>query len=358
MPSAEFLRHDCPPAEAVLPSDLQHPVADVGCNETGKLADNSLQTHISGAEYQTLLESTKAIPWAIDFKTMSFTYIGPQIQTLLGWPRGSWKSVNDWAERIHADDRGKVVDFCVAQSIAGSDHEADYRALTASGDTVWIRDVVHVVRDAQGDVASLVGFMFDITERKRTEEKLAVLQQQLEVYSYQDGLTGVGNRRLLDTVLAREWANAQQTATSLSIIMLDVDHFKSYNDHYGHTQGDECLKRIVHLLQAALRPNDFFARFGGEEFIAVLPNTSLELASNLAEQCRSALLTARILHEASSVHEVVTASFGVACVVPSEQITVPMFIDFVDTQLYSAKKNGRNRVSSAAVSQLIASENL
>ena len=98
--------------------------------------------------YKTLLESTKAIPWKIDWATMRFAYIGPQIEELLGWTPDSWETVEDWAERMHPDDRQWVVDFCVAQSKAGVDHEADYRALTQDGNYVWIRDVVHVVRDA------------------------------------------------------------------------------------------------------------------------------------------------------------------------------------------------------------------
>src|SRR6185436_19989384 len=92
--------------------------------------------------YKTLLESTKAIPWKIDWATMRFAYIGPQIETLLGWAQDSWLTVEDWATRIHADDREQVVQFCVAQSKAGMDHEADYRALTRDGGYVWIRDVV------------------------------------------------------------------------------------------------------------------------------------------------------------------------------------------------------------------------
>jgi len=124
------------------------------------------------AVYKTLLESTKAIPWKIDWATMSFAYIGPQIEPLLGWSQASWVSANDWAERIHPEDREQVVNFCLSQSQSGIDHEADYRALTRDNGYVWIRDVVHVVRNAQGEVESLVGFMFDISERKRTEEKL------------------------------------------------------------------------------------------------------------------------------------------------------------------------------------------
>src|SRR3954468_7593567 len=127
--------------------------------------------------YKTLLESTKAIPWRIDWKTMKFSYIGPQIEQLLGWTPASWDSVQDWAERMHPDDRAWVVDFCVAQSKAGVDHEADYRALTKDGSYVWLRDVVHVKRTEDGEVEALIGFMFDISERKRTEKQLLTLQR-------------------------------------------------------------------------------------------------------------------------------------------------------------------------------------
>lgn len=130
--------------------------------------------------YKTLLESTKAIPWRIDWRLGEFTYIGPQIEELLGWPQASWRTVGDWADRIHEGDRDRVVAFCVQQSKAGADHEADYRALTACGDYVWIRDVVHVARDIDGEVEALVGFMFDITERKKIEGRLVELQQTLE----------------------------------------------------------------------------------------------------------------------------------------------------------------------------------
>ena len=188
--------------------------------------------------YRTLLESTKAIPWKIDWATMAFTYIGPQIEALLGWAPSSWKTVNDWAERMHPDDRQKVVEFCVAQSQAGTDHEADYRALTKDGGYVWLRDVVHVVRKPDGGVDSLIGFMFDISERKRTEEKLARLQKELEALSFQDGLTGVGNRRMFDAVMQREWIAGQESGKPLSLILIDIDFFKSYNDYYSQIQGD------------------------------------------------------------------------------------------------------------------------
>src|SRR5579863_4473557 len=149
--------------------------------------------HDNDAVYKTLLESTRAIPWKIDWSTQTFAYVGPQIEALLGWTSDSWATVQDWVERMHPDDQKWVIDFCVQQSKAGIDHEADYRALNRDGSYVWIRDVVHVVRNPDGSVDSLVGFMFDISERKKNEEELLRLQRELEDLSFKDGLTGVAN---------------------------------------------------------------------------------------------------------------------------------------------------------------------
>lgn len=120
--------------------------------------------------YKTLLESTNAIPWKLDWATMTFAYIGPQIEQVLGWPQASWVSSQDWIDRMHPEDRIWVVDYCIAKSIEGEDHEADYRAMTKDGNYVWIRDVVHVVRNADGTANALLGFMFDIDERKKMKK--------------------------------------------------------------------------------------------------------------------------------------------------------------------------------------------
>jgi len=297
--------------------------------------------------YKTLLESTKAIPWRIDWKTMTFSYIGPQIEQLLGWKQDSWLSVNDWVERMHPDDRDYVVDFCVSQSRAGVDHEADYRALTDNGDYVWIRDVVHVVRK-DGEVEALVGFMFDISERKKTEEHLVRLQKQLEEYSFQDGLTGIANRRMFDTVLEREWSNAQRTGLPLSLLILDIDYFKQYNDHYGHLQGDECLRRVAQTLSlAANRPRDFIARIGGEEFIWLLPETDAESAGLVARKCLHLIRQQHIPHECSAVSALITLSLGVGTTVVHLGDSALNFVEQVDKLLYLAKHNGRMRAEFA-----------
>lgn len=295
--------------------------------------------------YKTLLESTKAIPWKIDWKTMTFAYIGPQIEQLLGWEPASWVSANDWAARIHEEEREKIVNFCVAQSKSGIDHEADYRALTKNGDYVWIRDVVHVVRDEKGEVEALVGFMFDISERKKTEEKLIELQKKLEELSYRDSLTEIANRRMFNSILEREWADAQRNQTPLSLILLDIDYFKQFNDHYGHIHGDECLKQVAQILSTtATRPRDFLARFGGEEFVLVLPETDVESAKKIAERCKDFIAQAKIPHTKSFIGNTLTVSLGVATITPSRADESIAFIREVDRRLYQAKQHGRNSI--------------
>ncbi|OOG56602.1 sensor domain-containing diguanylate cyclase [Rhodanobacter sp. C03] len=297
------------------------------------------------AVYKTLLESTRAIPWKIDWATMAFAYIGPQIESLLGWEPSSWISVQDWAERMHPEDRAWAVDFCVAQSMAGVDHEADYRALCSNGDYVWIRDVVHVVRNDDGTVNSLIGFMFDISERKRTEQRLIDMQSELEELSYKDGLTGVANRRRFDAIIALEWNNARRNKQPLSLVMLDIDYFKQYNDHYGHLQGDQCLKLIASTLDsAATRARDFVARFGGEEFVLVLPETDESAALKVAERCCAMIAKAQIPHERSGTGSMLTVSLGVATTIPVHGDEVLPFIETADKRLYQAKQQGRNRI--------------
>ena len=297
------------------------------------------------AVYKTLLESTRAIPWKIDWPTMRFAYIGPQIEPLLGWRQASWVSAEDWASRIHPEDRERVVNFCIAQSQAGVDHEADYRALTQDNGYVWIRDVVHVVRNDAGEVESLVGFMFDISERKKTEEKLLALQKELEALSFKDGLTGIANRRQFDTSLAREWESARQSQQPLSLLLIDVDHFKQYNDLYGHLQGDSCLTEIAQTLRLALvGPRDLVARYGGEEFILVLPDTDLAGAQRVAERCQRLIEKLAIAHAQSPHGQRVTISLGVGTAVPGEGMAPTELMQTVDRLLYQAKQNGRNRI--------------
>ncbi len=295
--------------------------------------------------YRTLLESTKAIPWKIDWTSMKFAYIGPQIEALLGWSPESWVSVEDWAMRMHPEDREYVVNFCVAQSQAGVDHEADYRALTKDNGYVWIRDVVHVVRNDKGEVEALIGFMFDISERKKTEDQLLSLQKELEVLSFKDGLTNIANRRRFDSCFELEWERARREHQPLSLLLFDVDFFKQYNDLYGHIQGDKCLIAIAQTLSLALDgPRDLVARYGGEEFVVLLPEADAEVARKVADRCQRLIQKQSIVHALSPHGHRVTVSIGAGSVVPGEREKPTDFINAVDQQLYAAKNNGRHRI--------------
>ena len=167
-----------------------------------------------------LLESTNAIPWVIDWATKEFSYIGPQIEKLLGYPRQSWVDANVWSERIHHEDRERVVNYCISQSENGEDHYADYRALAEDGSIVWIRDIVHVVRE-QGTTKEITGFMFDITERKCVEDELDISKKSLELSNYvlEKLAAGEALKNIFDTLTMGAEKNVN--GAFASILLLD-----------------------------------------------------------------------------------------------------------------------------------------
>lgn len=180
-------------------------------------------------------------------------------------------------------------------------------------------------------------------ELSRANEMLAESNQMLQRLSYLDALTDVPNRRYFDEVLGREYKRAARTKTTLSLIMADIDHFKDFNDTYGHQEGDKCLVEVAAAISSRLkRPGDIAARYGGEEFAAVLPRTSPEDAFRLAEEMRRAVTDLGLSHEGSAF-EKVTISLGVAWHDPPQEDGVEGLIKAADQALYLAKGGGRNR---------------
>lgn len=204
-------------------------------------------------------------------------------------------------------------------------------------------------RDEIGRLASSFDAMVQ-TISERTEQ-LQLANEQLIFLSVQDGLTGIANRRMFDSYMRKEWRRAMREQTNLSLIMLDVDFFKGYNDAYGHQQGDRCLVAVATALQQHVRrPADLAARYGGEEFVMVLPSTHAEGAMILAERVREAILALNIEHRASSVSPFVTVSLGVVTAVPrvgQNEDGMDAFLEAADRGLYLAKHQGRNRTISA-----------
>lgn len=295
--------------------------------------------------YKTLVETTKAIPWKIDWDTKQFSYIGPQIEELLGWTPESWETAQDWIDRMHPEDREHTVNMCITLSDEGTDHEADYRALNKDGSYVWIRDVVHVLRDNDKTTA-LIGFMFDISERKRLELELEKLNKRNAELLLQDPLTQVANRKALKERLEQEFKRAQRNDRPLSILFIDIDHFKNYNDQYGHLQGDNCLIAVADLLKSMFnRAYDFVARFGGEEFVVLLPETRQQEAILLAERFRQAVNRLEVPVAEQELVPEITVSIGVNTH-GQEQFypSIESFVHSADELLYLAKDQGRNQV--------------
>lgn len=160
-----------------------------------------------------------------------------------------------------------------------------------------------------------------------------------------DGLTGIPNRRRFDETLTLEWNRTRRHGAPLALILLDIDFFKSYNDHYGHPQGDDCLRKVAAVLAATLqRASDTLARYGGEEFAAILPDTSLDSAVDMAELMRCRVMDLAIPHGYSRVAACVTVSLGVAACIPAERNSAAELVEAADGALYQAKHAGRNRV--------------
>ncbi|MEE1949282.1 diguanylate cyclase [Pseudomonas alcaligenes] len=183
--------------------------------------------------------------------------------------------------------------------------------------------------------------------RARVKTHLTLKRQgdYLRSMAMLDGLTGVANRRKLEARLEAAWSQACRDNGPLSLIMIDVDYFKKYNDHYGHQRGDQCLRRLAMALAATLnRPYDLLARYGGEEFACLLPDTDLAGAERVAQKMLAAVAELRIEHLASDVGPQVSLSLGVATVLASARLTPQELLRRADEQLYLAKAGGRARV--------------
>jgi diguanylate cyclase (GGDEF)-like protein len=230
-------------------------------------------------------------------------------------------------------------------SVSEKDQDLEM-AIESGGSDYLVKPVSRAVLGAK--IASM--HRIDDMRRRQVElsQQLQLAYSELELTSQRDGLTGVSNRGNFDVTLQREASRAKRSRTALSVVLVDVDLFKRFNDYYGHPAGDACLRRVAQALQSACRrPADFVARYGGEEFVLVLPETPVEGARLVAEQARAAVLACAIAHAPAAGEKFVTISVGVATAAPGDDIGPERLIAAADAALYRAKDLGRNRVIAA-----------
>ena len=275
-------------------------------------------------------------------------YVSPASTKLLGW--AAEQLVGSRAlHSCNADD--SLVTEAVLRDMGdgiGSDVSVTYRALHRLGHEIWIEANVRMTYDPDtGRSNGAVMISRDITARKTVEAGLKSLATT-------DGLTGIANRRRLDEVLQSEWRRSAREGTALSIALIDVDLFKSYNDQYGHLAGDDCLRQLAQTLNTVFRrPGDLLARYGGEEFGAVLPSTEAPGAWDVAEAARDAVEKCGLIHDGNPLSKVVTISVGVATAYPMPDRDVKEGLELLlrtaDKALYESKRTGRNQVKSIQV---------
>jgi len=297
------------------------------------------------AEFRLLAEESSDMVTRIDLDGR-LLYVSPSSARLVGWPAEQLKGTPALAG-VNSEGLPQV-ELLVASLKRGEAEDARiaYRTRHREQGQIWIESAMRVTRTAgTGEIDGVVAISRDISAQKLLEDKLASLARS-------DGLTGLANRRQFDERLREEWARARRDGTPLSLLLIDVDHFKKYNDHYGHQAGDRCLHWVANVLaEAARRPADLAARYGGEEFVLVLPNTDAAGCGEVGELIRAGLRSLGLVHALNDPSRQLTISLGGATIWPGAapaSIECSSLIEAADQALYAAKQNGRDRLVMSA----------
>lgn len=314
---------------------------------------------VSEERLRFALEGTGDGIWDWNIATNE-VFFSKRWKEMLGFAEDEIKgSLNEWKERVHPDDIAKVLQDVQAHFDGKTEiYTNEHRARCKDGTYKWIFDRgVVAERDENNHPIRMVGSHTDISEPKRIEAELIIAKEQAEAanialklksdelkkLSMHDGLTRIPNRRYFDEVYEKTYKEAVRESKSLAIMMIDVDHFKNFNDHYGHAQGDECLIKIADALQKSLkRPSDFVARYGGEEFVVLLDDVDEDGMKTVAENLVNSIRKLNIPHAFSSAAPYVTISVGAAFShAPSDK--KKELLKRADEAMYRSKESGRDR---------------
>ena len=281
----------------------------------------------------------------------SEVYFSPQLKRMLGYgPAEIQPTLESWSEQLHPDDKPLVMK-AIADHIQGlrERYEAEYRLKNRNGHYLWVHDRGRVCeRDAQGQATRVVGMVRNITDQKAVEADLLSRATH-------DSLTGLGNRRECEDRLHSLIATCQRVDVPLGVCLLDIDHFKSVNDTYGHAAGDQVLIQLTQQLNGAIRASDALYRWGGEEFVLLAPGLNAESTRQLCDKLR-AQVAAMDWTELLGKRQI-TASFGVA-EMPNHGSTPTTLLTAADSAMYQAKAQGRNHVCVAKLTHSKTNEEL
>jgi diguanylate cyclase (GGDEF)-like protein len=234
---------------------------------------------------------------------------------------------------------GKLYPEYAIENETGRFSAENWCVMPRLGNQLYLAIDAGPIHDVDGNLIAVVETLRDMTDQKRAETALQNLAAN-------DGLTGLANRRSFDHRLDMEWARAQRTEVPMTLVLLDVDHFKLFNDVHGHQKGDECLRAVAATMRSgSLRPSDLAARYGGEEFAIIMPNTDQKSARKVTERLRGAVRDLRVKHGAPGAGPFVTMSIGVASVIPPLGLGPEWLLTQADQALYAAKNAGRDFVA-------------
>ena len=301
---------------------------------------------VSEARFRLLAVSSRDAILLVNFNA-KVLYASPAVAEMLGWEPDDVQGMS-YRDAFHSDDIS-VVEAIFRGAREGKHPEMfQFRCLKKDGSYLWMEASMRMYREPSASEApGFVVVMRDISLRKAAEEELQRAFHMVEALASVDGLTGIANRRRFDEVLESEWKRAQRDRSPCSLLFMDADHFKNFNDIYGHIPGDRCLRQIAEVTAQTLqRPADLVARYGGEEFAVILPDTNCEGAIAIAEQIRFTVEQLRIPHSGNP-HEIATVSIGCATQIPEVNSELSELLKAADSALYVAKSLGRNRVEAA-----------
>jgi diguanylate cyclase (GGDEF)-like protein/PAS domain S-box-containing protein len=265
-------------------------------------------------------------------------------QNVLGYRDPVEKEMTIW-QFVEGSQIG-TLSQAIQEGAAGHSRQLQIAFRSQRGSVIEVEGALSFVSEGGKRITRAI--FRDVSSRVQAERALRAANDALERLAATDALTGIANRRVFDQHLAEETSRARRAGTPLSVAMIDVDCFKLYNDHYGHQQGDECLRSVAgSLASVARRAGELAARYGGEEFALVLPGLTLDQAVRLAEQARAKVAELALPHPKNS-HGVVTVSVGVASYDPVKMDGPEALLVAADEALYRAKSLGRNRIDRAA----------